>query len=366
MFLSRLQNFLGLKRKILAIDIGSTTIKIVELTCGVKNKVYLDNYGYLENYGHLQRINNAFQTSEMKMLEREVAKVISFLLRKMGTKTKEVVFGVPIYSLFATTIELPPMPKEDLKKAVPYQAKQYIPFPLSEAYLDWFIIQPSEEEVKFRNLNKQIVFLLAYPYDVVSRYERIAKFCDLKLKFLELESLALRESIILEKDPIFVLDIGSRVTNLIIYDNQFLRLHRYFDLSSGDLTEIIASGLKVDVWRAEKFKTQVGLRPSEGEKEISNLMYPIIDEILREVSKLIDFYLHKTGRKIKKLILAGGTANMPGFLEYCASQFPELKVEKANGFSKISYPKKLEPFIKYLNAPFSVSTGLGLRYFHKV
>ena len=298
-------------------------------------------------------------------IEREVAKVISFLLRKMRAKTKEVVFGVPIYSVFATTIELPPMPEGDLKKAIPYQAKQYIPFPLSEAYLDWFIIQPSEEEIKFRNLNKQIVFLLAYPYDIVSRYERIAKLCNLKLKFLELESLALGESIISEKDPVFVLDIGSRVTNLIIYDNQFLRIHRYFDLSSGDLTEVIASGLKIDVWRAEKFKTQVGLRPSEAEKEISSLMYPVIDSILREVSKLHDLYFHKTGRRIKKLILAGATANMPGFLEYCASQFPEMKVEKANGFSKVAYPKELEPLVKYLKAPFSVSTGLGLRYFHK-
>ena len=95
-------------------------------------------------------------------------------------------------------------------------------------------------------------------------------------------------------------------------------------------------------------------------------MYPVIDSILREVTKLIDFYFHKTGRKVKKLILTGGTANMPGLLEYCASQFPELKVEKANGFSKISYKKELEPIIERLKPSFSVATGLGLNYFKKI
>ena len=300
------------------------------------------------------------------MLENEVAKILSFLLKKMKTKTKEAVFGVPIYSVFATTLEMPIMPKEDLKKAIPYQAKQLIPFPLSETYLDWFPVKPSDEEIKFRNFNKQLVFLIAYPKDVVLRYQRIAKICDLKLKILELETLALGEAVVFGKEPVFILDIGSRVTNLIIFDNGFLRVNRFFDLASGDLTEIIASGLKVNVWRAEKFKKRVGLKPSESEREVSNLMYPIIDSILREASKLIELYLTKTGRKITKLILTGGTARMPGFLEYCQTQFKDLKVERGNAFLKIFYNKELEPIIVTLESSFGICNGLGLEYLKKL
>ncbi len=365
MSFSFFQKIFGFKKRVLGIDIGSTTIKVVELTRDLQGRILLENYGFLENYGHLERVNNAFQTSGLKMLEKEVSKILSFLLKKMKVKTKDAVFGVPIYSVLATVLEMPMMPKEDLKKAIPYQAKQFVPFPLSETYLDWFLIKPSEEEIKFRNFNKQLVFLIAYPKDLVLRYQRIAKICNLNLKILELETLALREAMVETDEPIFILDIGSRVTNLVIFDNKFLRVNRFFDLASGDLTEVISSGLKVNIWRAEEFKKRVGLKPSESEREISNLMYPVIDSILREVSKLINLYLAKTGRKVTKLILTGGTASMPGFLEYCQTQFKDLKVRKGNAFLKIFYNKDLEPIIVSLEDSFGVCNGLGLRYLKK-
>ncbi len=349
-------------KKILGIDIGTTTIKIVEVAKTRQGVFELKNYSHLENYGHLERINDAFQTSGLKLLEKEVAKILRFLLKKMRARTKKVVFSVPIYSVFVNTFEMPPMPLEDLKKALPYQARRLIPFPISEVLLDWFLIKPSPEEIKFRNLNKEIVFLIAFPKELISRYQRISEIADLEFKMVELEGLALKESLIEDKEPVLVLDIGSRVTNFLIYDYGFLRINRFFDLASGDISEIIASGLRIDPWRAEEFKRRVGLKPEESEREISNLIYPIIDSIFREVQKIIAFYLNKTGRKIKKMILSGGMASMPGFLEYSRAQFPEIIVKKANAFAKIRYQKELTPIIEELKTSFGVCNGLALKY----
>ena len=62
-------NFLAGHKNYLGVDIGTTSIKIVELSSS-RERPILKNYGILESYGHLERLNNAIQISTLKMLDR--------------------------------------------------------------------------------------------------------------------------------------------------------------------------------------------------------------------------------------------------------------------------------------------------------
>jgi len=326
------------------------------------NKISLSNYGFLENYGHLERINDAFQTSGLKLMETDVSSMIRELYSKSEFETNVVGMSIPIYSAFVSTLEFPKMPDKDLANAIPYTAKQVVPMPLSDVVLDWTEVIPSKEEVLFRNLDKKIIFLVAISKDVIERYKRIAKLANLNLVSLELEGVSQGRALLgNDKAPTFVLDIGSRVTNLMIFDNGYLRVSKFFDLASGDMSQAISRGLKVDIWRAEKIKKEQGLSASQAQMEIVNLIYPTIDAIVRESENLIKIYREKTGREMKNFFLAGATANMPGLASYLSSQFKGISVTLANAFARVNYNPEIKPIIKVIGPSSAVSVGSAIR-----
>jgi len=123
------------KKRYLGVDIGTTTIKVVVLSLN-KEQPKLESYGILENYAHLERINEAIQTSNFKLVEKTTAKYLGDLLKKSNIKNREAIFSIPCFNTYTNVLEMPPLSNKDLERAVYYQAKQYIPMPLSEVSLD--------------------------------------------------------------------------------------------------------------------------------------------------------------------------------------------------------------------------------------
>lgn len=346
----------------LGIDIGTTSIKAVELLKNIEGVIELVNYGELENYGHLERLNDAIQTSSLKMLEEEASNLLKMLSGAAQIKTKNVVMTVPVFSAFVTIMEFPKMSQAEIAQAIPFQAKQFIPIPVSDTVLDWSLVEPTAEEVTFRNLNKTLVLMVAVPKEVIERYRRVTKLANFQLKALELETLSLIRALLGgDRTPTVLIDIGARATSFSVVDNGYLRMVKTFDLAGGELTQALSNGLKISVWRAEELKKLKGLQVRPGEEEIANLMYPVIDAILGEAKKLIQLYLTTTGRKIEKLILTGGSANMPGLVDYTASQFEGVAVTRANAFSRIKIRPELEPLIRSIADSFGVCVGSSLR-----
>src|SRR3989344_736701 len=114
----------------LGVDIGTTSIKVVEFRKSQKG-IELTNYGFLESYGHLERLNNAIQTSTLKMMDQEIIGLLKLLIKNSGVKTVDAVASLPAFSAFTTLLEIPVMSSEDTGKAMKFQAKQYIPLPIS-------------------------------------------------------------------------------------------------------------------------------------------------------------------------------------------------------------------------------------------
>jgi len=324
----------------LGIDIGTTSIKLVELQ-KTKQKIELTNYGILEKYGHLERINDAIQTNSFKLLEESTALLLRQLIEKSKIKNQKTYMSLPSFSGFVSIIELPEMSNKELAKAVNFQAGQYIPMPLQETTLDWQIIE--------RVNNKVIILLMAVPTDIVKRYVQSAELAKINLKGLELETVAIARLLgKKEKGVVALVDIGGRSTSINIMENGALRTSHNVDTAGGDLTQVISSGLGINPLRAEELKRSYGLNiQSRGEIKITNLLTPLLDVIKRETEKAINNYFLRTKKKAEKVILTGGGANLQGLEDYYSKQLA-LPVVKGDPFSwgLISYNPNLAPVMK--------------------
>lgn len=339
-------------------DIGTASIKMVELDIS-REKPTLKNYAMLETSGHLERPNDAIQTSSLKIIDKETAGLLRLLLREMKTKAKTVIASLPAFSAFTALVDLPVMSAEETSKTMQYQARSFIPLPLTEVTLDWLPIVKLTDE---KGVKKQRLFLTAVPNEQIKRYQSIFGLVGLNLQVLEIETLSLAR-VLTDGDPTntLIVDIGARSTALAVASGGLLKYSTQTDFSGGYLTQAIANGLGINVRRAEELKRRRGLLGSGGEYEVSTLMLPYLDVILGEARRVKNLYEKNYQEKVERIILAGGGANLLGAEKYVADQF-RLPALKANPFVKIGYSPPVAPFIGNLGAPLAVSLGLGMRH----
>jgi len=361
-----MKNFLDLiptslpgKRNYLGVDIGTSSIKIVELASSGRGKVDLKNYGSLEVKGHLDRVNDAIQTSSLEAIDSETIKLLTTLISKLNPGTKDVIASLPAFSAFTSLIELPSMPDEETSQAMEYQARSLVPMPIEDIHLDWFRVGKGEDA---RGVSQQQVFLVAVPKRQINKYQSIFSKAGLVLRALELETVALARILTKGDSSLtLILDIGARSTALAVAQNGFLLHSAQADFAASSLTQAVARGLSINIQRAEELKKQKGLLGRGGEYEVSTLMLPYLDVILNEAKRVKETYETSHGVSIGRVVLSGGGANLLGIEKRVSDQLgvPSVKAEPFEG--TVHYPGSLEPVVKVVGPPFAVALGLGIR-----
>ncbi len=347
----------------LGVDIGTTSIKVIEVERGGRLPRVI-NYGFLESGGYLARANQALQTSTLKLFEKEAVELLRLVLNEMKVQTKEAVASLPVFSAFTTVLDFPDMNPADLEKAIPFQAKQYVPVPLSEVALDWTKVGEFTDERGFKHIR---VLMVSVPQEQILKYQRIFKLAGLTLNALELESLCLARLFGgNDPTPTVVVDIGSRSTNIAFLEQGQLRFNAQSDFAGASLTQALATGLGITSLRAEELKKDRGIIGTGPGLELSTIMLPFLDAIINEVKTSIFKYQSQFPQalKIERLILAGGGANLAGIETYFGKEF-DVPVVKATPFTQFEYPQDMTPMLAELNPLMSVALGLVLNRLQK-
>jgi len=190
-------------KKCLGIDIGISSIKVVELSRGRKN--ILENYGEIETKFLYQRSLGTLGETPLLLSSQAIARAILSVLEAAEIKTKKAIFSIPDFSSFFTNFVLPPMAKEEIPEAVRFEARQHIPLPLSAVTLDWQIIQrgvaKEEKGVK--------ILLVAVSNEIIHQYRKIAEYANLELLALEAEVFGLLRSSVSAEDEKKVISSGK-------------------------------------------------------------------------------------------------------------------------------------------------------------
>lgn len=343
----------------MGVDIGTSSIKVVELSQSGHRKK-LENYGEIKAEALYEKPFRTFEKSTLTISSADVVRAISAILEETGIKTKQASFSIPDFSTFFTTLNLPPMTKDELPQAVTYEARQHIPLPLSEVTLDWQIIK--EETSKRGELSPFKILLVAVPNEVIGQYQEIARAAELKLLSLEAEVFGMARALVPaeEKEPVALADIGARSTTISIVDEGLLKVSHSFDTSGSEFNDLITKGLNVDSQKAEELKRKYGLMPSE--YNVKDLLLPLVDLVISEIQKIIQNFSQAEQKTIKKIILAGGSALLPGLTEY-VSQNIQKPAEIADPFFNIFYPPLLEKIIKEIGPSYAIAVGMALRGF---
>ncbi len=356
----------------LGIDIGTASIKIVELEDS--NRPKLKNYGLFELKSEDEAIyasSHSLGAKVANLSDDDIVWGIKQTIKRAGMTTKDVVASIQSFSTFSTVLTLPYLSEQDVAKAIPFEAKKYIPFPLSEVNIDWSIINAIEPPTTFGGTSKSgggqtnrtplvEIFLVAVPKDEAMKYQNIIKQAGLNLRALELENSALIRAIIgNDLSPSAIVNIGGRSTTVLIVDKGVERQSHNYEVGGFEISRSIARSLNISMNRAEELKRSFGLKKVDN-NTVRQVMSSLIDLIVFETRKTIHNYEDTKTTKISKIFLVGGLTNMPGFYEYFKEKL-QRDVAMGNATARVVLPLPLEPLRPELNTTFSVALGLAMR-----
>ena len=151
----------------------------------------------------------------------------------MGTSTKDAIASLPPFDVFMTIVDFPAMEAKDIAKALVYQAKQYVPMPLSEVALDWMKVADYQDEKGFAH---QKILLISVPQEQIKKYQRMFTAAGLRLRALEIESLSIARIFAGDPTATTIVDIGSRSTNIIFMEKGVLAWSAQSDIAACSLT----------------------------------------------------------------------------------------------------------------------------------
>ena len=333
----------------LGIDIGTSSIKMVELLHD-GNNIKLNNYAQFFAKGdYISTHSGSFN-----ILDSQIANVLQGMYSGAGFVAKRATMALPVFSSFATLIDLPSMGDDELQDAVQYEVRKYIPVPIGEVQFDWMKVDSISNPQKFK------VLTVAVPNEIVNRYNKLSKMINIELTTMELETFSNARALIPanNQDVLAVLDIGSGTTTISVVDRSIVVMHHNIGYGGASATRTIARGMSIDMERAEELKKKDGMKSSDS--NALELIRTSLDKILTESQQVLDNYVQEGGQRASKLILSGGTALMPGLVEY-AKEVLRIDVEIGNPFRAVEIPSSLKNMLGVNSPDFSVAVGLALR-----
>ncbi len=340
-------------KKMLGIDVGTASIKLVEISRWGQGKT-LENYGEIKSSSLYKEPFRNIEKGNYLLSDYFTSRAVRAILDEARIKTKAAIFSIPDFSTFCVSFELPPMSEKEIKQAVYFNAPKYIPLPITETALDWKLISgsPGDKQSKLK------VFLVAIPNQVIQEYQRVAQMAGLDLYAVEAEAWGLSRALIKEsKKCVCLIDIGVQSTTVNIIDKGNLEKSFSFDFAASQLTYAVSSALGLGHIEAEDLKNKEGLVSAK--QEVSKTLYLLVDPLLLEIKKILsDFYL-ETNKAAEIIYLTGGTSKLPGLKEYF-TEILKIKAEIPNCFSSLLYPPILEHTLEDLAPTFSVAAGVAL------
>lgn len=362
-----LENFFKKQgQSVLGIDIGSSSIKMVQLR-KKGGKAVLETYGELAlgPYAGVE-IGRATNLPNEKIIE-----ALKDLLKEANATTKSSGVSISAASSLLSFIRMPEMDEKQLANMIPMEARKYIPVPITEVALDWWIIPRQEmglsEFEKSPSLGstpaeKGIdVLLVVIHNDVLARLGVISQATGLETSFYEIEIFSSMRSIIESNlDAALIFDMGAGSTKLNIIERGILRSSHSVNRGSQEITLAIARSLGTSVGDAEHIKRTIGLSKEPENKAVKEIISLNLDYIFSETNRVISSFEKKYNKNVSKVILTGGGSLLKGFLDLARERF-QTEVVLGDPFSKTEAPAFLEPVLRTAGPEFAVAIGIALR-----
>lgn len=348
---------------VLGIDIGSASIKVVQARKR-KGQAILETYGELSlgPYAGLE-IGRATKLGPDKIVE-----ALKDVLKEANASTNDCAVAIPMKSSMVSVMKIPTLDEKQLPKMIPIEARKYIPVPISEVTLDWFVIPKIKEEEEgaiISEANKaefHEALVVAIHNNVLNDYSTVISQADLKASFFEVEMFSTIRSVLESGDhePVMICDIGAGATKLYISERGVVYDSHVINRGSQDVTLNISKSLGVEVAFAEKLKRNFGKNTPSQDTQIREIVDLVVSPIFSDTNTILLNYQKKRNKNVSKVVLIGGGSMIQG-LDKKAQEQLGIPVVYGHPFSKLESPAFLEDVLKTTGLAFSTAIGLALR-----
>ncbi len=335
----------------IGLDIGLTSTKAVVLT-------KKGNDPHLLSLGSVASAQPGVASDQDLDLEAQ-AKVIKSLLSQIKAPGNEVTIALPESKVFTRVInDLPYLSDDELVSAIRYSAEEFVPLPTDQVNLNWEVIDRSKQ----KNITQ--VFVVASPKNIVDRYIKVMAMAGVRPRSLETEIIATTRALVGNNHfspTTLIVQMGATTTDFAVVTSGVIMLTRSIATGGVVLTRSLSQYLNFEPLQAEEYKKTYGILEDQLGGKIYQVLKPLVDIIIAECQRVIlSFQAKNPQNPIKRVVLSGGGAKLPGIVIYLANSLG-LEVQEADPWyfeaSNAQLVSKLSPEATL----YTVAVGLALR-----
>src|SRR6202140_5102967 len=346
--------FGGGKQKVLVgLDIGSSSIKAVELK-NTKQGFELVSFG-LEPLAQDTVVDGAIMDAPL------VAGAITNIFETQKVKTKSVATAVSGHSVIVKRVTLPAMTEEELYDRIQSEASQHIPFDIADVNLDYQLLESVDSQMDF--------LLVAVKKDKILNHTNVLAQAGKNSTVVDTAAFALQNCFEVNYDPdagqtVALLNIGASEMNINIVRGGIPLFTRDVSVGGNQYTDALQKELDLSFEDAERLKKGDSL-PSVTDEQKQQILRSVSDILTLEIQKTFDFFrATASGENIQRIVVAGGTARVPGLVDLLREEFA-MPVEELNPFRKVivNPGKHSDDQIREMSPRLAIAVGLALRSF---
>ena len=342
----------------LGLDISSSSVKLVELGRDKAGNLVLERCA-------IEQLERGWITDGNIEKLDEVAQAIRRLVKKSGTKTKNVAMALPPSAVITKKIVLPGgLSDQELEQQVESEANQYIPFPLEEVSLDFCVVGPSATSA-----GDIEVLIAASRREKVQDIQGLAEAAGLKPVIVDVESYASRLATgrLIESLPnrgvgsiVALFEVGALTTSMQVIRNDEVLYDRDQAFGGAQLTQLIVRQYGFSSEEADS-KKRNGELPDDYEQTV---LKPFVESMVQEIGRALQFFFTSTPHnKVDYVMLAGGSSALPG-LTAAVTQHTGVASSLVNPFEGMEMGDGVKLKKMTREAPsYLTSCGLALRRF---
>ena len=348
--------FLGKSRSIVGLDIGSSSVKAVEVAVKPKG-IELLHMG-VAKLPPEAIVQGAFLNSGA------ITEAIREAIDNAGIRAKSVATAVSGHSVIVKKISLPTMTREELEESIRWEAEQYIPFDINEVNLDFQILQGGESE------GQMDVLLVAAKKDLIDDYVHVITDAGLQPVILDVAAFAVENAFGLNYDSsrnevVALVNVGSQTVNINILSKGAPAFTSDISTGGNAYTEEIQKALSVSWEEAERIKIGGGSREESQEvvpHEVEQAIRGVTDTVIGEISRSLDFFAATAAEsRISRVMVSGGGSRVSGF-ESAFQGKTNLPVSRLNPLERMVPNSRFDANLLEEQGPsLAVAVGLAMR-----
>lgn len=302
------------KRKVIAFDMGSSTIKIVEGT-------YYKNDLTIDKYISVSTPKDAIIDGEIKK-EEELKNKLNQVLMENGIKSKYAICTTNSSLIINREIQIPKVEEEEMETVIRYEIQQYLPINLEDYILQGTILNEQEVDGNI----KLDVRVIAYPEKIARGYYNLLLKLELKPYALDVNYNAMNKLINLmglnnkfgenSNDAVAFIDLGGSSIDVNIYKKGQLDFTRIIKDCGNEIDEMLIERNNIQASEVQSFKFK-NIDLNEELEPVNILTRQIVDEWIEKIEKIIQFYKNRNiGNELNNIFIFGGSSKLKGIEDY--------------------------------------------------